>query len=121
MNFNPLELYHTEIGFPKNIQLPEGVFNLSYSYHAKNASYDDRYGHMSLPNTLNVDNAKLIEIEVENNEVVKGVYRTSYSDDLDLIIVMIPQTSFVKTVWFNKTTDTHTTLQAWKYRRPNEF
>ena len=113
-----IKTYHTELGFPKNVDLPSGTFNLSYSYHAKNASYDDRYGQMNLPNTLNVDGAKLIEIEVEGNEVVKGVYRTSYNTDLDLIIVMIPQTSFVKTVWFNKTTDVHKTLQAWKYDRP---
>jgi len=118
MMTSTLKTYHTELGFPKDIVLPSGVFNLSYSYHAKNASYDDRYGQMSLPNTLNVDNAKLIEIEVEDNQVVKGVYRTNYSDDLDLIVVMIPQTSFVKTVWFNKTTDTHKTLQTWKYDRP---
>ena len=55
--------YHTELGFPKDIVLPSGTFNLSYSYHAQNASYDDRYGQMNLPTTLNVDNAKLIEIE----------------------------------------------------------
>ena len=116
-----MELYHTELGFPKNVDLPSGIFNLSYSHHAQNASYDDRYGQMHLPDTLNVDDAKLIEIEVENNQVVKGVYRINYSDDLDLIIVMIPQKSFVKTVWFNKTTDTHRTLQTWKYRRPNAF
>ena len=113
-----VELYHTEIGLPSNVELPSGVFNLTYSNHAKRASYDDRYGQMSLPDTLDIDNAKLIEIEVENNEVTKGVYRTKYDDDLDLIVVMIPHKSFVKTVWFNKNTDTHNTLQAWKYSRP---
>ena len=111
-------LYHSELGFPTNIELPKGIFNLNYSHHAQTASYDDRYGQMSLPTTLDVNDAQLIEIEVEDNEVVKGVYRTSYNTDLDLIIVMIPQRSFVKTVWFNKTTDTHKTLQAWKYKRP---
>jgi antitoxin component of MazEF toxin-antitoxin module len=112
------ELYHTEIGFPSNVELPSGTYRLEYSNHAKRASYDDRYGQMTLPTTLDVDDSKLIEIEVENDKVIKCVYRTRYDDTLDLIIVMIPQKSFVKTVWFNRSDDKHSTLQRWKYRRP---
>ena len=111
-------LYHTEIGFPSNIELPKGIFNLTYSNHAKRASSNDRYGQMSLPTTLDIEEAQLIEIEVENNEVIKGVYRTKYDDTLDLIIVLIPQKSFVKTVWFNRSDDTHSTLQHWRYSKP---
>jgi len=111
-------LYHTEIGFPTNIELPKGIFNLTYSNHAKRASFDDRYGQMTLPTTLDIEEAQLIEIEVENNKVIKSVYRIKYDDVLDLIIVLIPQKSFVKTVWFNRSDDAHSTLQHWKYRRP---
>ena len=111
-------LYHTEIGFPSNIELPKGIFNLTYSNHAKRASSDDRYGHMSLPTTLDIEEAKLIEIEIDNDEVIKGVYRTRYDDTLDLIIVLIPQKSFVKTVWFNRSDDKHSTLQHWRYSKP---
>ncbi len=111
-------LYHTEIGFPSSVVLPSGVFSLTYSRHAQNASSDDRYGQMVLPDTLNVDVAKLIEIEVRDGEVIKGVYRINYDSDLDLIIVLIPHTSFVKTVWFNEVNDVHSTLQAWKYTTP---
>ena len=100
-----MELYHTELGFPKNVDLPSGIFNLSYSHHAQNASYDDRYGQMHLPDTLNVDDAKLIEIEVENNQVVKGVYRINYSDDLDLIT-----TEHLGEVEFTVTDDKHTVI-----------
>ena len=73
---------------------------------------------MTLPTTLDTEEAKLIEIEVENNEVIKSVHRTKYDDILDLIIVLIPQKSFVKTVWFNRSDDKHSTLQHWRYRRP---
>ena len=111
-------LYHTEIGFPSNVELPKGIFNLTYSNHAKRASSNDRYGQMTLPTTLDTEEAKLIEIEVENNEVIKSVHRTKYDDILDLIIVLIPQKSFVKTVWFIRSDDTHSTLQHWRYRRP---
>ena len=111
-------LYHTEIGFPSNIELPKGIFNLTYSNHAKRASSNDRYGQMTLPTTLDTEEAKLIEIEVENNEVIKSVHRTKYDDILDRIIVLIPQKSFVKTVWFNRSDDKHSTLQHWRYRRP---
>ena len=111
-------LYHTEIGFPSNVELPKGIFNLTYSNHAKRASSNDRYGQMTLPTTLDTEEAKLIEIEVENNEVIKSVHRTKYDDILDLIIVLIPQKSFVKTVWFNRSDYKHSTLQHWRYRRP---
>ena len=73
---------------------------------------------MSLPTSLDIEEAKLIEIEVEANEVIKCVYRTKYDDTLDLIIVLIPQRSFVKTVWFNRSDDKHSTLQHWRYSKP---
>jgi len=73
---------------------------------------------MVLPKLFNSDDGRLIDIEVRGDEIVKCVYRTSYNDILDLILVIIPQQSFVKTVWFNKKSDKHKTLQHWKYDRP---
>jgi len=110
-------LYHREIGFPKNVKLFTGVFNLSYSFHAKSAANSDIYGLMELPETLDVTTGTPVEIEVENGIVVKSVYRAGYDDELDMVIVL-KSNGFVKTVWFNKKSDKHNTLDHSKYAKP---
>ena len=114
-------LFHKEIGFP-DVKLPEGKYELrKYSQHALRAAQDDRYGEAkSLPKSIDMSRADLVEIEVENNKVVKAVVRTDYDNRLDLVIVFMPEThnNFVKTVWFNEKTDQHRTLQRWKYDIP---
>lgn len=114
-------LFHKEIGFP-NVKLPEGRYELGkYSHHALRAAEDDRYGEAKvLPKSIDMSQVDLVEIEVENDKVVKAVVRTDYDSKLDLVIVFMPQThdNFVKTVWFNEKTDQHRTLQRWKYDIP---
>lgn len=114
-------LFHKEIGFP-NVELPKGVYHLRrYSNHAIRASKDDRYGKVkTLPRLLNMAVCDLVEIEVTDSEVTKAVVRFPYSPDLDLIIVFMPThpLNLVKTVWFNKKSDKHKTLQHWKYDKP---
>lgn len=114
-------LYHKDIGFPK-VALPTGIFHLKeYSNHALRAAKDDRYGEAkTLPKLLNMAVCDLVEIEVEDAEVVKAVVRFPYSLDLDLVIVFMPTHPLnkVKTVWFNKKSDKHKTLQHWKYDKP---
>lgn len=110
-------LYHRDIGFPKSVKHMEGRIMLSYSSHAFNASKDDRYGKITLPKSLNVDLADLVEIEVVGNSVVKGVYRTQHNDKFDLVIVIL-NTGFVKTVWLNAKDDKHRTLDHSKYSKP---
>lgn len=59
------KLYHREIGFPKNIKLPTGVFRLEHSNHSRMAASTDRYGIIKLPTILDTSKATLIELEVE--------------------------------------------------------
>ena len=114
-------LFHKDIGFP-NVKLPEGIYEIKrYSQHALRAAQDDRYGEARrLPTTIDMSQVDLVEIEVENNKVIKAVVRTHYDDKLDLIIVFMPEhyQNLVKTVWFNEKTDQHRTLQHWKYNTP---
>jgi antitoxin component of MazEF toxin-antitoxin module len=110
-------LFHRDVGFPKNVQMMTGVLNLRYSQHALRAAREDRYGIMELPETLDVTNGKPVEIEVEDGRVVKSVYRASYDDEIDMVIVVQPD-GFVKTVWFNMKTDKHKTLDRSKYTKP---
>ena len=110
-------LYHRELGLP----LPEssfrlGTVGLTYSAHAKEAATTDRYGHISLPDTLNTNLAALIEVEVFGGRITKLVYRTAYNREYDLVIV-IALGGRVKTVWLNSKRDTHSTLDYSKYNQ----
>lgn len=78
----------------------------------------DRYGIVHPPKTLDTDTAQVIEIECCGTETTKVVYRIPYTDTKDMVLVIIPASSRVKTVWVNVRNDTHRTLDASKYCRP---
>lgn len=119
-NITGNKLYHAEIGFPSDIKLPTGVMKLKYSSHAMQQSKSDRYGVINLPESIDFDKAYIFEIEVDSsNKVIKAVCRVEYDDDKDLILVIIPDQKMVKTVWFNKKSDAHRTLNASKYAIPS--
>lgn len=111
-------LYHFEIGFPRNLNVRFGTLRLRYSHHARQAALNDRYGDIDLPEALNTNTAKVIEVEVIGDRVEKVLYRVSYNDDFDLLVAVMPRDSFVKTVWLNRRNDGHKTLNAAKYNRP---
>lgn len=116
-------LYHKDIGFPNDIQMPRGfnpVMDLRYGSHAKDAARDDRYGQMRLPQRIDVRKGETVEIGVTGKTVTKMVIRFSYNDTLDMVMVIIPASGFVKTVWFNQKNDTHKTLNHAKYANPNK-
>lgn len=118
-----MALYHKNLGFPKNISNWDEVkrfYYAKYSFHAQNAAENDRYGKILLPRMIDFTNAEIIEIETEGNLVIKCVGRIPYNKDFDLVVVIIPQNSFVKTVWLNSKTDKHLTLQKWRYTIPEK-
>ncbi len=79
---------------------------------------NDRYGIIDLPTSVNISTSKIIEVEVINNKVTKMVFRTKYDATFDIIIVMnLPDLS-VRTVWLNKRSDKHRTLDRNKYDKP---
>ena len=116
-----VSLYHKDIGFPENLELPRGftpVMDLRYSQHAIDASRDDQYGAMRLPRRIDVRKGEMIEIEVTGRLITKMVVRFSYNEELDIVMVVNPSDGFVRTVWFNKKTDKHATLNRAKYATP---
>ena len=112
-------LYHSELGFPESLKIKDQyTFNLIYGAHAMRAAKTDRYGDMKLPYLVIIPRDYIVEIETKDDiEVDKIVFRIPYEheEDLDLCLVVMPRTQFVKTVWFNKASDTHTTLDKMKY------
>jgi hypothetical protein len=108
-----------DVGFPDNAQTKYGQIFLDYSNHAKRASKNDRYDNeINLPNVLDTNMAVAIEIEMFEYETTKVVYRTSYDDKHDLVLVVNPKKQFVRTVWLNRKDDIHNTLDASKYDIP---
>lgn len=111
-------LYHYSIGFP-DVERFRGIMKLEYSYHALNASNDDKYGMITLPNILDLldTSTRLIEMEVTNGIMCKGVYRVKYDKRYDLVLIVL-RNGRVKTLWLNSVSDKHVTLDCSKYCTP---
>jgi hypothetical protein len=113
------KLYHADLGFPENAKTQHGKMLLDYSPHALSAALDDRYGNiLNLPKSLDTTNAQVIEVEMDGPKTTKVVYRIPYNEEYDLVLVLIPDKRYVKTVWLNKNSDLHNTLDTSKYDVP---
>lgn len=101
---------------------------LRYSRHAIDAASSDRYGSIQLEPKIFVGSAnQVVEVTIGRNGLPeKAVVRLASSAvGLDIILVlMVPQwrgpdsaeiECFVKTVWFNRSTDKHRTLDRSRY------
>lgn len=112
-----MALYHSEIYVPESVrrQFPALPIALKYSYHAIEASTTDRYGSMPQLNKIDPAKATVIEAETDNGKLIKLVYRTRLNNFLDVCVVVLIATGFVKTVWFNAHNDQHVTLNTFKY------
>lgn len=106
-------LYHTDVYLPFQLNL-KGVLRPYYTAHARQAAASDRYGTIILRDTLNLDSLKIVEVEIRAGRAVKIVGRMPYNNWLDITIV-ITAAGIVKTVWLNKKSDTHRTLDCSKY------
>jgi hypothetical protein len=119
-------LFHYELGFPEMATLRFGTLRLAWTQHALRECKSDRYGIVHPPDTLDTETAQVIEAEIHKTpsgalETTKVVYRIPYTQTKDMVLVVIPSSSRVKTVWINVRDDTHRTLDASKYCRPEEL
>jgi hypothetical protein len=115
-------LYHKDIGFPDNLEMPRGfhpIMSLTYSSHANEEALSDKYGEIRLPQRVDVRKGTTVEVGVRNNVVSKLVIRFSYDANKDIVMVINPNDGFVRTVWFNEKNDRHKTLDRSKYVDPN--
>lgn len=115
-----MPLYHADVFLPSNLTLPRGLYGLNYGPHAMREAENEvrKFGRFGLPTTINTSKARVVEVETdERGETRKIVYRTQLDIDRDLCIVVIPERRrwFVKTVWINLRSDTHTTLRTERY------
>jgi len=114
--------YHRDIYIP-DTPAWAGEFILAYSKHAKSEAGRDRYfstQSSQLPTRirLTANDPDRVEVTFLNGECVKQVIRVRFTEWLDLILVVIPLgygALKVKTVWFNRRTDRHATLDRSRY------
>lgn len=106
-----------------DFKLPEGSIKLKYSFHALKEAKSDKYGYHGLPDVLDTEHAEVIEVETDSDGTPKKVlYRTSYTEDYDLCLVVLIEENFVKTVWLNEQGDLHESLNTKKYaKKPLHF
>lgn len=122
-------LFHTEIGLPEKAlaRWLGKSYNLRYTQHALGEILRDRYGvPKKMPVTLRLLRSQIFEMEMTGHFITKFAVRlsslaeafTAPRPGLDLILVLVPTddaTLFVKTCWFNESTDAHATLDRSKY------
>ena len=116
-------LYHKDIGFPDDLNMPRGfqpVMNLRYSSHATEEALADKYGEIKLPHRVDIRKGETFEIGVSGTTVTKLGIRFSYDDKRDIIMIISPADGFVRTVWFNEKADKHRTLDRSKYATPRQ-
>jgi hypothetical protein len=85
---------------------------MRYTHHAI-----DRLGNWDIKGPITLDDAVIVELEVEDKEATKLVVRKSYNDKSDIVLVLKPIDIgyLVITVWLNSKLDTHATLRAERF------
>ncbi len=122
------QLFHRDLGFAPIVtralcRLATSSFRPRYSMHSLRAALDDRYGPFVPPARITINVPEVVEVEISGLCITKVVVRIPCPkrDGFDLMLALTDfaaDTVTVKTCWLNRTTDTHTTLDASKYVQP---
>jgi hypothetical protein len=113
----PALLFHKDIYIPDHAKKPLHEGSLRYGTHATHvASGGGDYGVIELPKEFASKGAVLIEVELNERTgaVEKQVWRQPFDAEWDICFPMIKD-GFIKTVWLNRRTDTHKTLDRKKF------
>jgi hypothetical protein len=111
-------LYHSDIMLPAGFVAPVQKVSLRWTDHAKAECNKDRYAVIPQFKALTLKRFRVIEVGVAAGKVSKIVFRGRLDETNDIVIVLIPNSDrpwTVKTVWANKTSDKHSTLDKSKY------
>lgn len=117
------KVFHRDVFMPEVIStaLKGRWLTLSYGWHAQQEMLDKYCVINNPPNKIKVENP--VEVTVEalagKKQITKLVVRQKYNSELDIVLVIKPEFAlgrgFVKTVWINKATDLHKTLDKSKF------
>ena len=114
-----MTLWHSEIKLPAGFTAPTGTVALEYSAHAIAACKNDRYGRIRQFGRISLNRFRVVEVETDAaGKVTKYVLRGTYENGNDVVLAVNPRNGrpwFVRTVWLNRSTDSHGTLDRSKY------
>lgn len=116
-----MSLFHKEVGFPATLTLPSGKFPVTFSEHAQQQCIMDINGAIRPISNIILDPYRIFEVETnDSGTIVKFAYRTRYNQKCDVIYVFVfhGEALFTKTVWLNRRSDKHRTLDVSKYATP---
>ncbi len=110
-------MFHKDVYIPDFARVPLFEGRLNYARHAQNVSAGQgQLAQIELPEVFDASKATLVEVELcpRTGAVEKQVWRMPLDETNDLCFPMLAG-GFVKTVWLNARSDTHTTLQRTRY------
>lgn len=116
-------IYHRDIGFPSELQLPEGFMNLRYTKHARERQRDKYNNLKVLPTTVNILKDTVVEVHTDDNvKAKKLLIRINYDKKRDIVMALelIDTGARVITFWLNYKKDQHLNLDKTKYTHPHE-
>lgn len=90
---------------PELKHLSLGQVSLEYSRHAIIRANQKR---IKLKDTIDIYN-NVVEAEYTRGRLTKVIVRVSYNNKYDMVLAIV-QGGYVATVWLNRKTDTHKTL-----------
>jgi hypothetical protein len=117
-------VYHKTVGFPDTIIIPNRIFNLGYTNHARNRAKQRVKGAFAvLPTFVRLTNENLIEIHTDDNKFIKkAVVKLHYDKTRDIVLVLdikFPQKkAVVVTLYYNLKNHSFDTLDKTKYNKP---
>jgi hypothetical protein len=118
------KLYNRQVCWPMFVQrLVLDAINRAdchqcqYSFHAKLAANNDKYGAFTLPLSIHIEAHNVVEADITQDVLVKLVVRLPLDEHRNICLVLVPKHYgfFVKTVWINLVTDQRQTLQRHRY------
>lgn len=118
-------IYHKTVGFPKSIVIPDRIFHLGYTNHAKERARDRVKGVMVLPSIVRLTRENLIEIHTDDNKFIKkAVVKLCYDKKRDIVLAMEiryqEKKAVVITLYYNKKNHSFETLDKTKFTIPDE-
>lgn len=139
-------LYHSDVGFPPRVRLPDKCWLIPSDHARDEASKNYRYKPFDIPDAIvfkqfdahaayttgegiDVHLGSVFEIEVEYGEVVKVGARVDYDDEYDITLIINTRTetngrgepeATLITCWLNRKDDTHDTLDEEQYEQPKQ-
>lgn len=115
-----MELYHKDIRLPDNFRLPAASVELAWTHHATKARSNDRYGYVPAYKRINLREAEVIEVGMEEGRLVHLLLRLRYDGRKDVLLALRPVARspwVVKTVWLNTVNDKHKSLNKSRYMK----